>query len=189
MKNEDIEICKCCGLENDNGYKFCFYCFFRGKVGTARFILFKSMKENDNKPVTLDEAWTLDCKMRKKLGKHTVSKSAVENILHRYSKHYEDCKERKSGYLLLKGKKYKKIGKKKVSGRPENTYRLSKHLSDRLIENEESWRLGYPVYNREGREGVKFKMTEEYTLKAKKIAQKIRDNEYELYEYLLPDYT
>lgn len=187
---ENKNVCISCERECENNHKYCFYCWFRGRVGTARFLLFKAMKSNGNEPVTLKEAWELDCKLRKKIGKEPVRIRAVETILYRYSKHYEDCKEKKKGYLLLKGKRKRRTtkGKKSLGGRPENTYRLSSRLLKRIAKNEEDWRLGFPVYNRmDYKEGIKFKMTEENTLKAKIIANKIRNKEYGLYEHLLPN--
>lgn len=180
MKNED-NICISCGQECNDGHRYCFYCFFRNMRGTARFLLFKAMKENGNKPVTLNEAWELDCKLRAKLGKRTVSNSAVANILFRYSQFYDELKEQGNNklYLIIKGKRKQK-GTKKLT-----TFKLSSRLLRRVAKNEEDWRLGFPVYSRFEMVDTKFQITDEYALKAKLIAQKIRDEDYPLYENLL----
>jgi hypothetical protein len=184
--DDDISIfgkCPSCGCNLDHDKPLCFYCYYRGRVGGAKFLLFKAMKENGNKPVTVDEATKLVNKLRKRHGKPEIGKMAVYMILRRYSENYKYCKEMRSGFLVMVYKEQRRIGKKIVTGRPINKYRLSKKLLNRVDKYERNWILGLPINLRIKR--GRFRYHIKYRNNIIMIQQKIKNKEYDIYQYMM----
>ncbi|WP_342304321.1 hypothetical protein [Methanolobus sp. ZRKC5] len=97
MENE----CPSCGSDKEYPeHLLCKYCYYRGTVGAAKFLLLQTMRDNGNKYLTVDELTELVNQNPHK--KHKVTRSAVYKILHRYSRYYEQAKKRRRGYLVLK---------------------------------------------------------------------------------------
>ncbi|UGV40030.1 hypothetical protein J7W08_07875 [Methanococcoides orientis] len=140
-------------------------------------VLFQTMRDNGNKYFTIDEL--VDLVNNNPNKKNKVTRHAVYDIIHRYSKHYEDAKKRRKGYLLL----IKDVPRKKGQmGRTKKKYKLSKRLLDRVGKYEKRWEMGLPI---NFRERTKLRMTVEYTKRSRAISYKIRTDEYDKYEYLL----
>lgn len=172
--------CPSCGFNKELETKpLCKYCYYRGTIGTAKLLLFQTMRDNGNKYLTIEELTELvnGNPNRKK----QVTRSAVYKIIHRYSKYYDQAKKRRNGYLVLKKEIRRKKGQR---GRPQTKYKLSMRLLKRLQRYENHWKIGYPV-NKKVKEGKKFRMTMEYKERARGISIKLKNGEYELYTYML----
>lgn len=179
------KICPSCGFtfnpEEPDGSMFtegelCWYCWYRGRIGASKLIILTVMRDTGNTFRTKEEITIEVNKMRRrKIKVHTVYQ-----FLHRYSKYYNDAKERRNGYLLLVHKKRR--GKHQRGG-IRRTYKISNRLLIRLNKYEKRWKLGLPI-NIKVSSGKKFKLTSEFKLKARAIRERIRNNEYDLYEYL-----
>lgn len=176
MKNK----CLSCGYDKEYPqHPLCKYCYYRGTTGAAKFLLFQTMRDNGNKYMTVDELTELVNKNPNR--KHKVKRNAVYNILHRYSRHYEQAKKRRRGYLVLKKEVPRKKGQR---GRPQVKYKLSSRLLKRVDVYENRWKRGFTI-NKRVNKGEKFRMTIEYKERARGILTKIRKGEYDLYTYLL----
>ena len=155
------------------------YCYYRGTVGAAKLLLFQTMRDNGNKYLTIEELTELV--NRNPNRKKQITKSAVYKIIRRYSKYYDEAKKRRSRYLVLK----KEIRRKKgQAGRPQIKYKLSMRLLKRLEVYEKRWKMGFSI-NKKVKEGKKFRMTQEYTKRARGISIKLQKGEYDLYTYIL----
>ncbi|AFV24044.1 hypothetical protein Mpsy_1838 [Methanolobus psychrophilus R15] len=172
--------CPSCGFDKEIETKpLCVYCYYRGTTGAAKLLLFQTMRDNDNKYLTIEELTELVNRNPNK--KEQITRSAVYKIIHRYSKYYDQAKRRRSSYLILK----KEIPRKKgQAGRPKIKYKLSMRLLKRLKDYEKRWKMGFPI-NKRVKEGKKFRMTQEYTKRAQGISMKLRKGEYDLYTYIL----
>ncbi|WP_342304758.1 hypothetical protein [Methanolobus sp. ZRKC5] len=176
MENE----CLSCGFDKEYPeHPICRYCYYRGTVGAAKFLLFQTMRDNGNKYLTVDELTELVNQNPYK--KHKVTRSAVYKILHRYSRYYEEAKRRRRGYLVLKKEIPRKKGQR---GRPQIKYKLSSRLSKRVDYYAMRWKMGFPI-NKRVNKGKNFRMTQEYSRRARGIDVKLKKREYELYTYLL----
>lgn len=174
------QSCPSCGQEKERPEKpLCEYCYIRGTLGAAKLVLFQAMRDNGNKYCTVEELVELVNAHPNK--KHPVKRDAVYKILHRYSRHYEDAKKQKKGYLILKKSIKRKKGQR---GRPRVKYKLGANLLKRLEKYEERWKYGLPI-NIRTKNGDKFRMTLDYNNRANNISIKLRKGEYELYDYLL----
>lgn len=173
--------CKCCGLPIDvDGKDLCFYCYVRSGMGTAKYLVFKSILDNGNRAMTIDEILAATNKLRESIDIKSVEKGAVKKILLRYSQFYEQSKIRGSGYLLL-------VGKKKIPGskKPLNTYRLSAALVRRMERYESRWSAGL-IMNIENKNGrVIKKYNTEYQQRARAIAVKTMTGEVKFYDFML----
>lgn len=186
--SEDNDIspfgkCPSCGCNLDHDKPLCFYCYYRGRVGGAKFLLFKAMRDNGNVPVTAEEATKLVNKLRKKHGKREVLYDSVYRILRRYSENYKYCKETKSGYLVMVYKEKRKQGRKVLGGRPKNKYKLSSKLCKRVDKYEKNWMLGLPINIRVKRGRFRYHL--KYSKNIMMIQQKLRDKEYPVFEYMM----
>ena len=124
MENE----CPSCGFDKEYPeHTLCKYCYYRGTVGAAKFLLFQTMRDNGNKYLTVDELTELVNQNPNR--KNKVKRDAVYKILHRYSRYYEQAKERRRGYLVLKKEIPQKKGQR---GRPQIKYKLSSRLIKRV---------------------------------------------------------
>jgi len=172
--------CPCCGFDKEIETKpLCKYCYYRGTIGAAKLLLFQTMRDNGNKYLTIDELTELV--NRNPNRKKQITKSAVYKIISRYSKYYDQAKQRRSSYLVLK----KEIRRKKgQTGRPQIKYKLSMRLLKRLEIYEKRWKIGYPI-NKRVKTGKKFRMTMECKKRAKGISIKLQKDEYDLYTYIL----
>lgn len=174
------ELCPACGKEKEYpDKKLCFYCYYRGRTGAAKMVLFQTMRDNGNKYVTIEEL--VDLVNNNPNKKNKITRHAIYEIVHRYSKHYEDAKKKRKGYLILVKDMPRKKGQ---MGRTKKKYKLSKKLLDRLEKQEKRWESGLPI-NMKVKNGKNFRMTIDYNDRSRKIALKIRNKEYDKYEYLL----
>lgn len=183
--NDISEFGKClsCGCNLDHDKPLCFYCYYRGRVGGAKFMLFKAMKDNGNEPVSLEEATKLVNRLRKRHGKPEVRPKTVYSILRRYSENYKYCKQIKSGYLVMVYKEKHKRGRKVLGGRPKHKYKLSMKLIKRVDKYEKNWKLGLPI-NLRVKKG-RFSYHIKYRNNIIMIQQKIKNEEYPLYKYMM----
>lgn len=182
--NSFIEKCPSCDINFHGEKPICFYCYYRGKVGVAKFLLFKAMKESGNEYVTVEEAMVLVNKLRIKLGKPVVKRDAVYKILRRYSENYTKCKNARTGYLVLVKKEKCKRGRKLVPGKPTSKYKLSKRLERRVEKYEKNWMLGLPINIRVKR--GRFSYHTKYNANITMIRQKLARGDYPPFKYLMP---
>jgi hypothetical protein len=172
--------CPSCGFDKEYPeHPLCKYCYYRGTVGASKFLLFQTMRDNGNKYLTVGELTELVNQNPNK--KHKVTTSAAYKILHRYSRYYEEAKSRRQGYLILKKEIPRKKGQR---GRPQIKYKLSSRLLKRVDYYDMRWKMGFPINSRVNK-GKNFRMSPEYSIRAKKINIKLKKGEYELYTYLL----
>jgi hypothetical protein len=189
LKNEneisnEVKICPSCDCkievdENIDKKVVCFYCFYRSNTGILKFQTFKVMKKSGNTWKTKEDITHLVNEFRREHSKPEIKTKAVYNVLHNYSKYYEDAKKRKKFYLVLK--RQKQI---KTRGRPRILYKLSTKLLKRVDKYERRWLSGLPI-NSKVNIGKKFKMTIDYNNRSRKIAMKIKKGDYEPYKYMV----
>ena len=176
--------CKACGfpLHND-AHALCTYCFGLRNRSSSKFILFLSMKESGNKFRTIQEILEISNAYRDKINKPLTTYTAIYQILHRYSKY----KHGKSNLLLTQRTTFNKLNPdhkhtraRGASNQKMMKYRLSAHLVRRVELHLKRWKLGLPLYL-----GRKLLLTQEQKQKARAIRNKIRENEYDLFNYIL----
>jgi hypothetical protein len=142
--------------------------------------MFKAMLSNGNEFFTINEILDMTNELRRSLGLSEIKYHAIQTILKRYSKFYNDRKEKGNGYLLLiqtqriKGK----------NGRPKIKYKLSARLEKRFNKYEKRWMAGLPI-NIKNKNGGKFSMTMDYKMRANAIRMRLKTNQIELYEHMM----
>jgi hypothetical protein len=180
-ENETTEkLCPSCGHEKEYpDKKLCWYCYYRCNCGISKFILFKVMKDSDNKWQTREQLTDKVNEWRMEHEKPEVTTKAVYNILHRYSQLHEQAKQGKVKYLMLK--RHKKTGK---AGRPEVQYKLSALLLRRVDRHEKRILLGLLI-NSTVNKG-KFRMIQDYQKRSRSIANRIKKGQ-DPYKYMIRD--
>lgn len=180
MENTKVN-CICCGHPVDfKGTELCYYCYFRSHFGTSKYLLFKAMLENGNKPVTIKEAMVLVNELRESIGIKPLAYDGVYDILYRYSEFYEERKKARTGYLLI-------VGKRKVPGicKPLKTYKLSANLVKRMATYERRWRAGMTI-NTKVKRGKKVNLQNlEYGVRARSIMFRMMRGEVEFHQFML----
>lgn len=173
--------CICCGhLVDFEGTDLCYYCYFRSHFGTSKYLLFKSMLDAGNKPVTINEAQELVNKLRESVGIRPLAYDGVYEILYRYSEFYEERKKAGTGYLLL-------VGKRKVPGicKPYRTYKLSANLVKRMATYERRWKSGMTI-NTKVKRGKKVNLQNlDYGSRARSIMFRMMRGEMRFYDFML----
>ncbi len=173
--------CLCCGHKVDYyNTNLCYYCYFRSHFGTSKYLLFKAILDNGNKPVTIEEAMMLVNKLRESVGIRPLKRDGVYEILYRYSEFYEERKKARTGYLLI-------VGKRKVSGvcKPYKTYKLSANLVKRVDTYTRRWKAGMTI-NTKVKKGKKMNLQGlEYSARARSIMFRMMRGEVEFYQFML----
>jgi len=173
--------CICCGHPVDYcNTELCYYCYFRSHFGTSKYLLFKAMLENGNKPVTIEEAMVLVNRLRESVGIRPLKRDGVYEILYRYSEFYEQRKKAKTGYLLI-------VGKRKVQGicKPYKTYKLSANLVKRMDTYTRRWCAGMTI-NTKVKRGKKVNLQNlDYSVRARSIMFRMMRGEIDFYQFIL----
>ncbi|WP_321429921.1 hypothetical protein [uncultured Methanolobus sp.] len=178
MKND---TCPCCGLEKQYTEKpLCVYCLIRSNLGASKFIVFKTMLEmNGNKFITANDLLPMVNNFRESISVKPIKYEALMKILRRYSQHYESCKAKGFGYLVI-------VHRKKIPGskKPVNTYRLSAEMVKRVRDYEDRWMYGL-VISKKNKKGIPFLMTGDYSRRARAIRVRIQTGKIGLYDFIL----
>ena len=138
------------------------------------------MLENGNKFVTIPELLILVNNFRLSIDLKPIKYEALRKILSRYSQHYESCKKKGHGYLVIVHRKKRIQGSKK----PVNTYRLSATMVKRVRDYEDRWMYGL-VISKKNKKGIPFLMTGDYSRRARAIRVRIQTGKIGLYDFIL----
>ncbi|WP_292469998.1 hypothetical protein [Methanolobus sp.] len=174
------DTCICCGQSlHTQGKPLCHYCLYRSEIGTAKYLMFKAMLSNGNEFFTINEILDMTNERRRSLGLSEVKYHAIQTILRRYSKFYNDRKIKGSGYLLLV-----QPDKKGNNGRPKLKFKLSARLVKRFKKYDNRWNSGLPV-NIRNKNGGKFKMTMDYKSRSNSIRMRLKTGIIQPYEHMI----
>lgn len=165
------EICPSCGLPNTKhpDKPLCFYCYFRGSVGTMKMVILGILDDGKRKDAKeIAEELNERPYMAKK-----VKIASVERLL---------CDYTDQGLLIAS--KHRPTHK---VGRPKKYRRLTIKGKKRLAIYLKRWKMGLPVFLK--RKTKHFTMTTDFKERASAIRGKLskfKEDDMELCKYIMP---
>lgn len=158
--------CPACGFPKEIPDKpLCFYCYFRGSIGTMKMLILDIFY---NSPTKLTIPDLMDILNDKEYIGKPVNRALIKKLLTRYT------------HLKLLSASKERL---KHRGRKKLRRMITKRGKKRLLKYKKNWELGLPVIIRKRFQN--FKMTSEYRERASAIRGKI-GKEYDTYAYILP---
>ena len=190
----DDDICPSCGFPKQDdtnadmsGLPVCFYCNFRGTIGTVRMLILTELKKTGLK-MSAKEVMTMLNTSEINDGRKVFTQIPVLEHLNSLAGPNKNSDGPMRKYSMLSKSKRKLTGKR--GGRPLSCFKYYKVRADRFLDRYlANWDAGRPVglpYKRKKGKWEKLHSLE-IRNKSRAIRLKLRSGEYDRFDFIFPD--